>query len=183
MLRGFDNAVSDLLGCSKDARESTGFVWSLLRSVVEKISQYKELTALYGRIVYMAMRTNVYKSYTLSDFDRLFIPPILLGQYYTLDHDDFLLGFTSWANLTEEAETGFLNRTRKLQPNDWNAGDHSRIWFIDCLAPWGGVTKMIRHISRALREKADANNWPAKRARWTRTYGDGIVKHVGMVTR
>jgi len=43
----------------------------------------------------MAMRTEVYKSYTLADFDRLFVPPILLGQYYTLAHEDILLGFVS----------------------------------------------------------------------------------------
>ncbi len=131
----------------------------------------------------MAMRTEVYKSYTLADFDRLFVPPILLGQYYTLAHEDILLGFVSWANLTEEAETGFLNRTRKLQSNDWNAGDYSRIWLIDCLAPWGGIMKITRQISKSLRAKADANDWPAKRARWTRTYGDGVVQHVGTVSR
>ena len=101
----------------------------------------------------------------------------------TLEHQNILLGFVSWANLTQEAETGFLNRTRKLQPNDWNAGDYSRIWFIDCLAPWGGIMKMTRQVGKSLREKADANNWPAKSAKWTRTYGDGVVEHVGTVSR
>jgi hemolysin-activating ACP:hemolysin acyltransferase len=147
------------------------------------VNDYKDLTSLYGRIIYMAMRTDVYRPYRLADFDRLFVPPIMLGQYYTLEHEDILLGFVSWANLTQEAEAGFLNRSRKLQPNDWNAGDHSRIWIIDCLAPWGGIMKMARQISKSLRDKADAGDWPARRARWTRTHGDAVVQHVGYVAR
>ena len=127
----------------------------------------------------MAMRTDVYRSWTLADIDRLFIPPIQLGQYYALEHDEILTGFASWANLTEEAEAGFVNRSRKLQPGDWSAGDYSRIWIIDCLAPHGWIMKMARHASKDLREKADAGNWPAKCARWTRTHGDSVVQHIG----
>lgn len=127
----------------------------------------------------MAMQTKVYRPYRLADFDRLFVPPIMLGQYYTLEHDEILTGFVSWANLTEDAEAGFINRSRKLQPSDWSAGDYSRIWIIDCLAPWGGIMKMARHVSADLREKADDGNWPAKCAKWTRTHGDSVVRHVG----
>jgi len=147
------------------------------------VSEYKDLTSLYGQIVYMAMRTNVYKTYTLSDFDRLFVPPISLGQYYTFGDGEMLTGFVSWANLTEYAEEGFMARSRKLQPEDWSAGDYSRIWLVDCLSPWGGIMNVVRHITKDLRVKADANGWPASRARWSRTYGDGVVQHVGMVKR
>ena len=131
----------------------------------------------------MAMRTDVYRPYRLADIDRLFVPPIMLGQYYTLEHGEFLTGFVSWANLTEEAEAGFINRSRKLQPGDWSAGDYSRIWIIDCLAPHGGIMKMARHVSADLRAKADAGNWPAKCARWTRTHGDSVVQHFGEAKR
>ena len=131
----------------------------------------------------MAMQTKVYRPYRLADIDRLFVPPIMLGQYYTLEHGEFLTGFVSWANLTEEAEAGFINRSRKLQPDDWSAGDYSRIWIIDCLAPHGGIMKMARHVSKDLRAKADAGNWPAKCARWTRTHGDSVVQHFGEAKR
>jgi hemolysin-activating ACP:hemolysin acyltransferase len=149
------------------------------------VHDYKDLTSLYGRIIYMAMRTDVYRPYRLADFDRLFVPPIMLGQYYTfedVDHE-ILTGFVTWANLTEAAEAGFINRSRKLQPGDWSAGDHSRSWIIDCLAPWGGIMKMARHVSASLREQADAGNWPAKCARWTRTHGDSVVQHFGYAAR
>lgn len=150
-------------------------------AAVRIVNDYKDLTSLYGRIVYMAMRTDVYRPWTIADFDRLFVPPIMLGQYYTFEDVDHVVlnGFVSWANLTQEAEAGFINRSRKLQPNDWNAGDYSRIWIIDCFAPWGGIMKIARHVSKDLRDQADASDWPAKSARWTRTYGDGVVQHVG----
>ena len=129
----------------------------------------------------MAMQTKVYRPYRLADIDRLFFPPIMLDQYYTFEDVDHVVlnGFVSWANLTEEAEAGFINRSRKLQPGDWSAGDYSRIWIIDCLAPHGGIMKMARHVSKDLRAKADAGNWPAKCARWTRTHGDSVVQHIG----
>jgi|TARA_Y100000310_G_scaffold48435_2_gene44902 hemolysin-activating ACP:hemolysin acyltransferase len=150
---------------------------------VENTSNYNELTSLYGRILFLAMQAKVYRPYRLADFDRLFVPPVMLGQYYTFEDADVLTGFVSWANLTEEAEAGFLDRSRKLQPGDWSAGDYSRIWLIDCLAPWGGIMKITRHITKDLRAKAEAGGWPAQKAQWARTYGDGVIGHVGSVNR
>lgn len=130
------------------------------------------------------MVSEVYQGWTLVDLRRLFVPPITLGQFYSFrEKSGDLTGFITWANLTMDAELGFINRTRTLQPSDWSAGDHSRLWCIDALAPYGGVGPMVRHVVKDLREKANAGGWPCDRASWARSYGAGKVQHIGKVMR
>lgn len=139
--------------------------------------------AMLGAAVAMMPSSPVHRDWTVTDVARLIGPPLLLRQCFAFDDGLNIRGFVTWANLTEEAEAGFLARTRLLQPEDWNAGDGSRIWIIDALMPFGGVLGMLRRVAKEMRAIMDANNWPATEVKWTRTLGTDRVQHVGSIKR
>ena len=138
-------------------------------------------TALLGNVVALLALSAVHRTWTAQDIARLVTTPVMLRQCFAFVEAGRLIGWASWANLTEEAEAGYLARTRKLQPMDWAAGDGSRIWIIDALAPWGGILSMARQIKSELRTIADQRGWPATEARWARSFGIGRVQHIGRV--
>lgn len=135
---------------------------------------------LFNEVDSLMMHSQVHRSWDGGSRYRLILPPIVLEQYFEFrGKNDDLTGFFSWANLTEEAENGYLERFRKLQPEDWNAGDGSRIWMIDGLAPFGDVLQMVRGVRREMRKLAQIHNWPVDRFRWSRSFGSGRVKKIG----
>lgn len=136
---------------------------------------------LVGHVVGLMAESDVHCRWTVIDIVRLVVAPVCLGQSFTFAVDRVPCGWVSWANLTEEAEAGYLSRTRRLKPEDWNAGDGSRIWIVDALAPRGGILRMARVIKTELRTIADRRGWPATEARWARGYGTGSVLHIGSV--
>ena len=123
----------------------------------------------------------VHRSWAGSDAVRLFVPPLSLGQCFGFTRWGRPWGFFTWARLTEEAEHGYLTRTRKLQPGDWAAGD--RVWMIDAFAPHGNLTQMAGRLRREMTRLAEERGWTATEARWARTFGTGRVKQMGRVAR
>lgn len=119
--------------------------------------------------VWLMGQTATYQNYTVADLHRLLFPPISLEQYRVYYLDGRPHGFASWAFLTPEARDGYLERTRKLQPGDWNAGDE--LWFIDFIAPFGGVRAIVRDLYKV--------HAGAQVAFAARTYGTGQVQRTG----
>lgn len=92
--------------------------------------------AALGAVIELMSYSKYHQNYTVMDIMRVIAPPIALGQCYLFRQKGVLFGFISWADLSEEAEIGYINGTRKLQVGDWNAGN--RFWMIDVLFPRGG---------------------------------------------
>lgn len=117
----------------------------------------------------LMMRVPQYRRYTLEDLERLLLPPIVLGQCKLyLDEDNKPLAFCSWARLSEGARDGFLARTRKIQPDDWNSGDE--LWFMDFIAPNGNVRGIIEDLYKL---------HPGQVGHFARSHGTGKVQRVG----
>jgi cytolysin-activating lysine-acyltransferase len=109
---------------------------------------------LMGVLALLA-RVPVYRDWTIAGVERLVIPPMRMGQSVVLANAHCqVVGFGTFAFLTEEAEAGYLDGTRPIQPLDWLAGD--RIWLIDTVAPFGHGSAVAREIRRALRERGHA---------------------------
>lgn len=92
----------------------------------------------------------------------------MLRQFRIYRKGKLPFAFVSWAYLTEEAEQGLIDGTRKLQPGDWNAGD--RGWIVDFIAPFGGVDSVVRDLRH--------NLFPNARGKATRRAPDGSVLRV-----
>jgi hemolysin-activating ACP:hemolysin acyltransferase len=97
---------------------------------------------LVGVLGLMA-RSPLHSRWSVADVERLIVPPLALGQCAVLRDGPHVVGFASYALLTEEAEIGYVEGTRKIQPTDWNAGD--RLWLVDVIAPYGHARQVMRH--------------------------------------
>ena len=123
----------------------------------------------------------IHRVWKPEDIARLFIPPLSLGQCFGFTDGGLPIGFFTWMRLTEEAEHGYLTRTRKLRPSDWAAGD--RIWAGDAIAPFGAVGQMVRIVRRELSQIVDEQGWPVTEARWARGFGSGQVQRIGRAAK
>lgn len=130
------------------------------------------MTSHLGQTIGLLAASPIHSKWSVADVARLIRTPLVLGQarlFY--DNGRGPVGFVSWAYLTPKARDGFLNRTRKLNALDWNAGDE--LWFIDLIAPYGHM----KQIHRQLREMS----WRTNTAHWARSYGTGKVQKIGVV--
>ncbi len=78
-------------------------------------------------------------NWTIEDVHRLIIPPVALQQFRIWQVEHQPVGFVTWGLFNEETESGYLAGSRKIQPDDWNAGD--RLWLVDFIAPLAASVK------------------------------------------
>jgi len=102
-----------------------------------------------GMMTWLMGQSEQHCNWTVDDIHRLILPPVALQQFRIWQVEHQPVGFVTWGLFNEEIEQGYVKRTRKLQPDDWNAGD--RLWVVDFIAPWGGVGQMVREGREHLR--------------------------------
>ena len=91
---------------------------------------------IFGEVVWLMRYSTLHFNQSIIETHRLILPAIDTGQCRVYRKAGKIFGFVSWAFLTEEAEQGYIESTRKLAPEDWNAGD--RMWIVDIIFPFGG---------------------------------------------
>ena len=135
-----------------------------------------------GHVVWLMAHSPLHAGWRLREIARLVYPAIRRGQLLVYYDDQGLpLAFVTWAFLTRDAEAGFEDGSRRLLPNDWDAGD--RFWLIDFVAPFGRAGPVVRDLAdkvfddqpcaRSLRRHADGsarrrNLWRNRRPGSTR---------------
>ena len=125
-------------------------------------------------VLWLMDKAEVQGKFFIRDLKNVIYPPLELGQYELFyGPAGKPIGFCSWAFLTQEAREGFLDRTRPLAPLDWNAG--TELWFMDFIAPYGGVREMVRQLY-ALHPYATV-------AYMARTSKENTVKRIGVFER
>ena len=120
-----------------------------------------------GRIVALMAASEVYRTHTIADLDRVVAPCLALGQAWVTP-----AAFGTWAWLSAEAEAGFAARARRLRPGDLRSGD--RLWILNFAAPFGGAPAHIRAFRDHL-----VSRYGAGAARWTRIDGNRAVRRIG----
>lgn len=90
--------------------------------------------------------SDYHKTYSSDGVQRLILPPIV-NKKMLIHYDEFNkpLAFCSYAFLSPEAEKGYMTRTRKLQPMDFE-NENGTLWCIDFAAPYGNCRKIIRDM-------------------------------------
>jgi hemolysin-activating ACP:hemolysin acyltransferase len=87
-----------------------------------------------------------HRTYSDDGIQRLILAPLqhnkLLVQY---DDKNDPIAFCTYAFLSPEAESGYMNKTRKIQPMDFE-GEDGTLWCIDFAAPFGGCRQTIRNM-------------------------------------
>jgi cytolysin-activating lysine-acyltransferase len=108
------------------------------------------------------MRSDRHREWRIKSIERLMLPPMVLSQYKMFwGADGIPVGLATWAFLTPEAADGYVNRTRQLQPEDWNAGD--QLWFIDFIADGIPVVTMVRDLYKMFPDHKRAYTYRVKR--------------------
>lgn len=93
---------------------------------------------------------------TVADVYRLVVPAIRLEQFLCWFDQGKPVVFVTWAWLSEEATDGFVNRTRQLQPEDFqHTHEDDQLWIIDVVAPFGHGSKAVRYLTDHLSDQAD----------------------------
>jgi cytolysin-activating lysine-acyltransferase len=121
-------------------------------------------------VVGLMARSHRHRNWTVLDIERLILPPLALGQAVLVVASRQIVGFGSFAAMSEEAEHGFVSGTRKIAPGDWNAGD--RLWIIDIIAPFGHGADVVAQGKALLRR----HGHDGRKLRFRRTYRDGRVR-------
>jgi len=88
-----------------------------------------------------------HKHYSTTDIERLITPAVYYdrARCYFDNETEELVGFLTWTFLTPEAEKGYIDGTRMLQPYDWKTEPiDGNLWIIDMVAPFGGVREIAR---------------------------------------
>lgn len=131
--------------------------------------QYQWHATLTG-ILDLMTRSARHRAFTIADFERLVLPPLLANQAVILNDGQRIVAFGSVAALNEEAAQGYRDGTRKLQPGDWNSGDE--IWLMDAIAPFGHA----RQLTTAIRAACRARGLAGRHIHFRRTYPDGSTR-------
>lgn len=118
-----------------------------------------------GQLVALMAASPIHREWTVSDFGRLIVPPLLLGQHAIVRVNSRVVAWGSWALLDEEAEEGYVSGTRKLQASDWRIGD--RLWIVDAVAPWGHA----RDLTAAMHAELTRRGMAGRTIRFRRNKG------------
>jgi len=119
---------------------------------------------IYGQMCALAAYSPVHRKWAVSEAARLFMPPIVLRQFFMLEDGS---AFATWGWLSKEVSDGWINRTRKLMPDDWKSGDS--LWFMDFIAPFGNAKTLIRELRKI---------FPATVGYGTRSFGSKRVQRI-----
>jgi hemolysin-activating ACP:hemolysin acyltransferase len=134
-------------------------------------SASKHLTAQFGEIVTVLMRSPLYKHYSLADMQWLVLPPLLTGQYAlaTAQHKDngmtAPVGLVLWARVSDDVDKRLqtLKQPIKLAPHEWQSGDN--VWVVAAI----GEERILKSILGRLHE----NEWKKSTAKMQGRGADG----------
>lgn len=135
--------------------------------MLERISDNLRFQLL-GEVVAVMMNSPLHSKYAISDVINNFLPPLDLGQFRIYKKNNKPVALLTWAYLSEEIENKYMNEQYDLKLEDWNSGD--RLWFIDFMAPFGGVEDIKKDIK--------SNVFPNGVAKALRADESGKIKDV-----
>lgn len=123
--------------------------------IVDRDMQSGNFYSILGEVIKLMAVSDIHSKWTVSDIERLVAAP-LFGErsllYYNQDEGE-LISFVSFAFLNDEQEQHHINRTQKLHPSVFgNKPEDGNLWFIDFIAPFGGVPSLMRHTREWIAE-------------------------------
>lgn len=108
-----------------------------------------------GEIVRIMAVSDIHHKWTVSDIERMVAAPLFAQRallYYDNDDGD-LIAFVTFAFLDEESEQHHVNRTKMLDPQVFSNGENDgQLWFMEFIAPFGGVPDLMRHTKEWISE-------------------------------
>ena len=110
-------------------------------------------------VILLMLQSDLHRNFFIKDLERLVIPPLMNGKMsviYSTDYTGMSATYTprglySYAFLDEKAEAGYMDGSRKLQPEDWENGPKDgTLWIIDFIAPFNNARELVRQVQQEL---------------------------------
>ena len=73
----------------------------------------------YKSILTLCLGSEIHRQWFVKDIERLFIKPLEDDLARLFYRDGKIIGFGSWAFLSDEVQDAFKSGSRKLQSEDW----------------------------------------------------------------
>jgi cytolysin-activating lysine-acyltransferase len=110
-------------------------------------------TEIFGSIVWLAMQAKNKNTLPLHDLSQWLLPALRSQQFILAserrDGKTRPVAYMSWANLTAEVESRYVNNPDEgLNPPEWAGGD--RMWVIDWITPFGHSPAFSRAVCASL---------------------------------
>ncbi len=91
-----------------------------------------------GYMVGLCVFKNIYSHWSIASVGRLFIPPVLAGQFKLYFDKGECVAFATWAYLSDELSDKIKTDFADPPYDAWHSG--SNLWIIDMVAPGRGVS-------------------------------------------
>ncbi len=103
----------------------------------------------YGKIAWLWSNSDLHKEWPLRVMSQFVLPPISLGQYCIIEHNNTPVAYCSWALLDKETEEKYILDPGGIRPESWKCGD--RLWFCDWISPFSSKYTWLLH--RAMKQR------------------------------
>jgi cytolysin-activating lysine-acyltransferase len=111
------------------------------------LGNHENLPSTLGSILQLMLASPRHRLLLLSDLDWLVGPPIKLGQYSVLHHNNQLTGYVSWAFISKEVEERLRSSSAlRFSINDWRSGDI--VWITDMICGPTSVESIVAEVRR-----------------------------------
>jgi hemolysin-activating ACP:hemolysin acyltransferase len=101
-----------------------------------------------GMMLDICATSGSYLNWTLAEINQYFVPPVNIDQYAIFASEGRLVGFVTWAFLSDHHSR--LLKEQYIEPdgNDWRSGD--QLWIMDVVAKPGYIGEIARHIQKEI---------------------------------
>lgn len=121
-----------------------------------------------GMMAALSMESE-YRHWSIADMEINFLPALRAGQCKIyLDEVQRPVAFVTWAFVDDECHAALYASGENPPPNRWTSGNH--LWFIDIVAPFGNVPRIIRDLQR--------NHFPQHHAHSVKRSPDGSIERI-----
>lgn len=103
-----------------------------------------KMSEALGDVVLLCLASRNYIYFTLSDLERLLLPPIKLGQYRIFYSPERAVGVALWAFVNDDIADRLSVGHTQLTHLDWTSGHN--LWLVDLIAPFGDEEAMLNDL-------------------------------------
>lgn len=121
---------------------------------------------LIGRIIMLMSDSDVYLGDSLYALKKNITAPIYSNKSLVYFAENKLVGYCSWAWLTEDSEKKYIANSNSLEIIDWGMGD--RLWLIDVVAPYN--SKHAYNLMKYVRKHVIAQGFKGTKVKFKRYY-------------
>lgn len=102
--------------------------------------------------LYLFSHSEGHRNYTVSEFLRYAVYPILRNKIQIFYEGDMPVGLVTWCFLPEDVGEEFLEDRHQLDEQDYLANDGEQLWGIEFIAPFGHARQIMRRMNAKHRQ-------------------------------